>query len=57
MPLAERAVELAPDGYDPLKTLGAVQYRLGQYDEAVNTLTRAAAATKAGAIDPSASWP
>jgi WD40 repeat protein/serine/threonine protein kinase/tetratricopeptide (TPR) repeat protein len=48
LPLAKRALELKPEGYEPLRTVGAVQYRLGQYDEAVNTLTRAAAATKSG---------
>jgi tetratricopeptide (TPR) repeat protein len=48
LPLAERAHELKPEGYEPLRTLGAVQYRLRQYDEAVKSLTRAAAAMKAG---------
>ena len=48
LPLAQRADKLKPEGYEQLRTLGAVQYRLGQYDQAVKTLLRAAATAKPG---------
>jgi tetratricopeptide (TPR) repeat protein/WD40 repeat protein len=48
LPLALRSHELQPEGYEQLRTLGAVEYRLGQYDHAVKTLTRAAAIAKPG---------
>jgi len=46
LPLALRGHELQPEGYERLRTLGAVEYRLGQYEQAVKTLLRAAATAK-----------
>jgi tetratricopeptide (TPR) repeat protein len=43
LPLAERAVQRAPGNAAYLTTLGAVHYRLEQYDQAVAKLTEAAA--------------
>ncbi|MFO0841547.1 MAG: tetratricopeptide repeat protein [Gemmataceae bacterium] len=40
LPLAQRAVRLAPDEAACRNTLGVVYYRLGQYDAAVETLER-----------------
>ena len=48
IPLAERAVELDPDNAGWLNTLGVVYYRNGQFEEAVQTLTRATAASEEG---------
>ncbi len=49
LPLARRAVELAPNNPDCLNTLGGVLYRLGRWDEAVETLHAAARANPEGA--------
>jgi hypothetical protein len=48
LPLARRAVELAPD--EPLcrNTLGVVYYRLGRWDEAIETLQAAARGNRDG---------
>src|SRR5262249_26175200 len=40
LPLAQKAVELAPDRWEYCHTLGVVHYRLGQYREAVAALER-----------------
>jgi tetratricopeptide (TPR) repeat protein/tRNA A-37 threonylcarbamoyl transferase component Bud32 len=40
VPLAERAVELAPDNGNYWNTLGAAYYRLGRYDDAVQALRK-----------------
>jgi tetratricopeptide (TPR) repeat protein len=48
LPLAERANKLAPNTYTYLTTLGVVHYRLGQSNQAVQTLTRAAGLRKHG---------
>jgi tetratricopeptide (TPR) repeat protein len=48
LPLAERAVQLAPGTYSYLHTLGVVHYRLGEYEKAIEHLTRAAAARRQG---------
>jgi tetratricopeptide (TPR) repeat protein len=48
LPLARRAHELKPEGYEQPRTLGTVQYRLGQSDRSVKTLLRAAAIAKPG---------
>jgi tetratricopeptide (TPR) repeat protein len=42
--LARRAVELAPNSALCINTLGAAQYRVGQYAEAIATLDRSLAA-------------
>jgi serine/threonine protein kinase/WD40 repeat protein len=49
LPLARRAVELAPD--EPLcrNTLGVVYFRLGQWDKAIEALQAAARANRDGA--------
>jgi serine/threonine protein kinase/WD40 repeat protein/tetratricopeptide (TPR) repeat protein len=39
-PLAQKAVELAPDRWEHCHTLGVVHYRLGKYEEAVEALER-----------------
>jgi len=44
LPLARRAVELTPAQNIYLNTLGVVQYRVGQYAEAIATLERSLAA-------------
>ena len=46
--LARRAVELAPDEPDCLTTLGVVYYRLGQWNEAAETLQASARANRQG---------
>jgi tetratricopeptide (TPR) repeat protein len=46
LPLAERAIELARESFDPVNTLGVVYYRLGQYEKAREALKRAAALHK-----------
>ena len=48
MPLARRAVELAPEEPLCLNTLGVVYYRLGQWKEAAETLQASARANRAG---------
>jgi eukaryotic-like serine/threonine-protein kinase len=48
LPLARRAVELAPDEPLCLNTLGVVYYRLGQWREAVETLEASARANREG---------
>jgi tetratricopeptide (TPR) repeat protein len=40
LPLARKAVELAPDNWAYCHTLGVAHYRLGQYKEAVEALDR-----------------
>jgi tetratricopeptide (TPR) repeat protein len=44
---ARTAARLTPDDGPILNTLGAAQYRVGQYDKALQTLTRAAAMQRA----------
>ncbi len=46
LPLARRAVELQPKVRERLHTLGVAQYRLGQYQEALETLGRAVQVNK-----------
>jgi Flp pilus assembly protein TadD len=41
LPLAQRAVRLAPENVAYRNTLGVAYYRLGQWDRAVDTLQRA----------------
>jgi Tetratricopeptide repeat/WD domain, G-beta repeat len=48
LPLARRAVELAPDEPLYLNTLGVVYYRLGRWDEAIETLQASARANRDG---------
>jgi Flp pilus assembly protein TadD len=48
LPLSQRAADLAPSAFQKLLTLGVVQYRLGDYHDAVKTLTRAAGLARAG---------
>jgi WD40 repeat protein/serine/threonine protein kinase len=48
LPLARRAVELAPDEPVCRNTLGVVYYRLGRWDEAVEALQAAARANRDG---------
>jgi serine/threonine protein kinase/WD40 repeat protein len=48
MALARRAVELAPSQAIYLNTLGVVQYRAGQYAEAIATLEKSLAAGQGG---------
>jgi tetratricopeptide (TPR) repeat protein len=47
--LARRAVELAPQSPDCLNTLGVACYRMGRWDEAVETLEASARANPQGA--------
>jgi WD40 repeat protein/tetratricopeptide (TPR) repeat protein len=49
LPLAKRAVELAPDVPDRLNTLGVVYYRLGRWNDAIDALHAAAQANPQGA--------
>jgi WD40 repeat protein/tetratricopeptide (TPR) repeat protein len=49
LPLAQRAVKLAPNQAECLNTLGVVYYRLGRWDDAINTLHAAARSRPAGA--------
>jgi tetratricopeptide (TPR) repeat protein len=49
LPLARRAVELAPDEPLCLNTLGVVYYRLGRWQEAAETLQASARANREGA--------
>lgn len=53
LPLALRAVELEPANANWINTLGVVYYRLGRFDEAVETLNRSIATDEDGgsAID------
>jgi tetratricopeptide (TPR) repeat protein len=46
VPLAEKAVDLRPDEWVYLNTLGVVQYRLGQFQAAVTTMERGIQASK-----------
>jgi serine/threonine protein kinase/WD40 repeat protein/Tfp pilus assembly protein PilF len=46
LPLAQKAVALLPDRQIFLNTLGVVYYRLGQYQQAVQTLERSLSAGK-----------
>jgi serine/threonine protein kinase/Tfp pilus assembly protein PilF/WD40 repeat protein len=46
LPRAKKAVELAPDKWAYCHTLGVVQYRQGQYKEAVTTLEKSLAVGK-----------
>jgi uncharacterized protein HemY len=48
LPLARRAVELAPDEPLCLNTLGVVYYRLGQWQQAAETLQASARANPVG---------
>lgn len=48
LPLARRAVELAPDEPLCLNTLGVVYYRLGRWKEAAETLQASARANREG---------
>jgi hypothetical protein len=48
LPLARRAVELAPDEPVCRNTLGVVYYRLGRWDDAVETLRAAGRANRDG---------
>jgi tetratricopeptide (TPR) repeat protein len=51
LPLASRAVRLAPENTNYLNTLGVTYYRLERFDEAVATLRRSLRGSSAAAYD------